>query len=91
MLRLPFAYHGNIVESVPSLAAALLISVFPVIPALLYIIAGQQGNVFPFEYVGGVVVLVMNICEIPLIWNALRKQANIQKARFVRLTLDETD
>ena len=91
MLRLPFAYHGNIVESVPSLAAALLISVFPVIPALTYIILGQPANVFPFEYVGGVVVIAMTFCEIPLIWLTLRKQANIHKARFVRLTLNQSE
>ena len=90
-LRLPFAYHGNASESVPSLAAALLVSGFPIIPALAFILFGQQGNVFPFEFVGGSIVLGLNLFEIPLIWSALRKQAKIQKARFVRLTLDHED
>ena len=91
MLRLPFAYHGNVSESVPSLAAALLVSVFPVIPTLIFIIFGQQGNVFPFEYACGTIALVFALFEIPLLWFALTKQDKIQKARFVRLTLDHED
>ena len=91
ILRLPFAYHGNASESVPSLAAALLVSVFPVIPALMFILFGQQSNVFPYEYIGAGIVLGLVLFEIPLIWSALRMQAKIQKARFVRLTLDHED
>ena len=77
MLRPP-RHHGNVPESVPSLAAALLVSVFPVIPTLIFIIFGQQGNVFPFEYACGTIALVLPF-EIPLLWFALTKQAKFRK------------
>ena len=89
MGRIPFAMWGNLTEQVPSLAAALLLCVFPTFPALLYLTFAQENVTMPFEIIGGVVEMCFIAIEIPLIWKALTKNANIQQARFIRLTTNE--
>jgi hypothetical protein len=88
VMRLPFALWGNQKEQVPALAASLLMSLFPTVPALLYLTFFQE-KVFPFELIGGCVQFCFIIMEFPLLWSALRKNANVQLARFVRLTLED--
>ena len=88
VMRLPFALWGNQKEQVPALAASLLMSLFPTIPALIYLTFFQE-KIFPFEFIGGCVHFCFIVLEIPLVLRALRKNANVQLARFVRLTLED--
>jgi len=86
VMRLPFALWGNQTEQVPALAASLLVGVFPTLPALLYLTFLQPKR-FPFETLGGCIQLCFLLFEFPLLWKALKRNADVQQARFVRLTL----
>ena len=90
LMRLPFALWGNQTEQVPALAAAMLMSVFPTMPALVYLTFAQP-KLFPFEFIAGLVQFGFLLFEFPLLWKALRKNADVQQARFIRLTIDNDE
>ena len=86
LMRIPFALWGNQTEQVPALAAAALVTIFPTIPALVYLTFFQPKR-FPFETIGGCVQFAFILFEFPLLWRSLQYNADVQHARFVRLTL----
>jgi hypothetical protein len=88
-MRIPFALYGNQAEQVSALAASLLVTGFPTLPALAYLTFFQPA-LFPFEYIAGIVQFIFIFIEFPLIWKALKKNADVQQARFIRLTNDSS-
>ena len=89
VLRLPFTFYGNTNEDVPSLAASLLLTCFPMAPAMLYLLAGQYQPMLPLECILGPIVCLFAIAEFPMVYRNLKYQAEVQRSRFIRLTLSE--
>jgi transmembrane protein 17 len=86
--RLLCGYLGNLQEKVPETSAFLVISLFPQLPALIYLTLLQE-HAYPFDRIFGWLLLVQLGLEFVIGTNSLRKMIRHQTAQFYRLCQEE--
>jgi transmembrane protein 17 len=86
--RLWFGYTGNLREKVPQLSAFQLLTIFPSLPAVVYLALLQPVR-FPIETSLGLTIIFFEILELVVSYRALRRQIAIQTASFFRLVQED--
>mmetsp|Transcript_9623 Transcript_9623/g.11661 ORF Transcript_9623/g.11661 Transcript_9623/m.11661 type:complete len:159 (-) Transcript_9623:268-744(-) len=86
--RLLCGYIGNLQEKVPEISAFLVISIFPQLPALIYLTFLQE-HAFPFDKIFGWLLLIFLAFEFIFATISFSNMIKHQTAQFYRLCQEE--
>jgi len=81
--RLRLGRAGNSAESIPRLSSFILLTIFPQLPALIYLTYHQEVR-FPLDGPAGRIMLIFLSCEVVLGAAALRSFVRHQTDEFYR-------
>lgn len=91
LIRLYFGYSGNLQEKLPQIAVFFLLSIFPQLPCLVYVMHLQSLQL-PMESVLGWSVFILTLVELGLSYGAVRKLVVKQTSSYARLVdIDEEE
>jgi len=86
MCRLYCGFVGNLNERVPETSAFLLITVFPQLPALIYLTFLQE-HTYPMDTICGTLMLLVTSLELFIGAAAFQNLIRRQTAQFYRLVV----
>ncbi len=88
--RIQLGQHGNIQERVSKLATAMLLSIFPQLPALVYL-GFYQEIIFPTDVVFAIILIAIIILQIVIAFFTLRRFIREKTRMFYRFCRKEAE